>query len=156
MSPATRTSPVIRKNPVLRRTLSAVGCTTVLLTGVAACGTVENLTAGQKADQAVAGRAGLGEMKSLSFELGLDAKPSALVKLAGGAEPSDELPTELAELFTDVRVKVSVEPRKPPADSGEKDLVGTGVKPATPVPRPAPRRCPRTSSGARATRSPAP
>ncbi len=121
---ATRKSPATSKSPVIRRTLTAVGCTTALLSGVAACGTVENLTAGQKVDQAVGG---LGEKKSLAFELGLDAKPSALVKLAGGAEAEDEMPVELAKVFTELRVKVSVESRKPLADSGEKDLVGTGM-----------------------------
>lgn len=120
MSPATRMRP-----PVIRRTFTAVGCTTVLLAGVSACGTVENLTAGQKVDHAVEG---LGQKKSLSFELGLHAKPSALVKLAGEAEPGDEMPIKVAELFTEARVKISVESRKPLADSGEKDLVGTGVE----------------------------
>ncbi|MFH8468845.1 hypothetical protein [Streptomyces sp. NPDC017991] len=117
-------SPAARRSPVIRRTLTAVGCSTALLSGVAACGTVENLTAGQKVDQAVDG---LGEKKSLAFELGLDAKPSALVKLAGEEEPGEEMPPELAKLFTGVRVKVSVESRKRLADSGEKDLVGTAM-----------------------------
>ncbi|MGC5565705.1 hypothetical protein ACPYPG_23080 [Streptomyces sp. FR-108] len=117
-------SPAARKSPAIRRTLTAVGCTTVLFSAVAACGTMENLTAGQKVDQAVEG---LGEKKSLAFELGLDAKPSALVKLAGEEEPGEEMPPELAKLFAGVRVKVSVESRKPLADSGEKDLVGTGM-----------------------------
>lgn len=121
---APRTSPATRNRPALRKTLTAAACTTALLAGVAACGTVENLTAGQKVDRAFEG---LGEKKSLAFELGLDAKPSALTKLAGEAEPGEELPPELAELFTGVRVKVSVESRKPLADSGEEDLVGTGV-----------------------------
>ncbi|MGW2287775.1 hypothetical protein [Streptomyces phaeochromogenes] len=121
---APRMSPATRNRPALRKTLTAAACTTALLVGVAACGTVENLTAGQKVDRAFEG---LGEKKSLAFELGLDAKPSALTKLAGEAEPGEELPPELAELFTGVRVKVSVESRKPLADSGEKDLVGTGV-----------------------------
>ncbi|MGW3418611.1 hypothetical protein [Streptomyces phaeochromogenes] len=121
---APRMSPATRNRPALRKTLTAAACTTALLAGVAACGTVENLTAGQKVDRAFEG---LGEKKSLAFELGLDAKPSALTKLAGEAEPGEELPPELAELFTGVRVKVSVESRKPLADSGEKDLVGTGV-----------------------------
>ncbi|MCZ4507153.1 hypothetical protein O3Q52_02815 [Streptomyces sp. ActVer] len=121
---ATRMSPATRNRPALRKTLTAAACTTALLAGVAACGTVENLTAGQKVDRAFEG---LGEKESLAFELGLDAKPSALTKLAREAEPGEELPPELAELFTGVRVKVSVESRKPLADSGEKDLVGTGV-----------------------------
>ncbi|MEU9956672.1 hypothetical protein [Streptomyces sp. NPDC050982] len=123
-SRAMRMSPATRNRPALRKTLTAAACTTALLAGVAACGTVENLTAGQKVDRAFEG---LGEKKSLAFELGLDAKPAALTKLAGEAEPGEELPPELAELFTGVRVKVSVESRKPLADSGEKDLVGTGV-----------------------------
>ncbi|BCL30033.1 hypothetical protein GCM10017557_48920 [Streptomyces aurantiacus] len=122
---ATSMSPATRMRPVIRRTFTAVGCATVLLAGVSACGTVENLTAGQKVDHAVEG---LGQKKSLSFELGLPAKPSALVKLAGEAEPGDEMPIKFAELFTEARVKVSVESRKPLADSGEKDLVGTGVE----------------------------
>ncbi|MEU9897676.1 hypothetical protein ACIBCS_35315 [Streptomyces phaeochromogenes] len=121
---APRMSPATRNRPALRKTLTAAACTTALLAGVAACGTVENLTAGQKVDRAFEG---LGEKKSLAFELGLDAKPSALTKLAEEAEPGEKLPPELAELFTGVRVKVSVESRKPLADSGEKDLVGTGV-----------------------------
>ncbi|MFG2347186.1 hypothetical protein [Streptomyces phaeochromogenes] len=121
---APRMSPATRNRPALRKTLTAAACSTALLAGVAACGTVENLTAGQKVDRAFEG---LGEKKSLAFELGLDAKPSALTKLAEEAEPGEKLPPELAELFTGVRVKVSVESRKPLADSGEKDLVGTGV-----------------------------
>ncbi|MEV0218718.1 hypothetical protein [Streptomyces sp. NPDC050704] len=108
----------------MRKTVTAVGCTAVLLVGGAACGTVENLTAGQKVDNAVEG---LGEKKSLSFELGLDAKPSALTELAGEAEPGEELPPELAKFIAGVRIKVSVESKKPLADSGEKDIVGTGV-----------------------------
>ena len=113
-----------RKRPVIRKTFTAVGCSAVLLAGVAACGTVENLTAGQKVDHAFEE---LGEKKSLALEFGLDAKPSALTKLAGEAEPGEELPPEFAKFFAGVRVKVSVESKKPLADSGEKDLVGTGV-----------------------------
>ncbi|MFC8665924.1 hypothetical protein [Streptomyces sp. NPDC057199] len=123
-SRAMRMSTATRHRPALRKTLTAAACTTALLAGAAACGTVENLTAGQKVDRAFEG---LGEKKSLAFELGLDAKPSALTELAKEAEPGEELPPELAELFTGVRIKVSVESRKPLADSGEKDLVGTGV-----------------------------
>ncbi|TPQ19776.1 hypothetical protein FGD71_024325 [Streptomyces sporangiiformans] len=109
----------------LRKPLTAVGCTAVLFAGAAACGTVENLTAGQKVDHAVEA---LGEKKSLSFELALDAEPSALTKLAGEADPGEELPPELAKFLTGMRVTVSVESKKPLADSGEKDLVGTGMR----------------------------
>ncbi|WP_413757582.1 hypothetical protein [Streptomyces sp. MMBL 11-3] len=125
----TSTSPVIRRTavrrPAVRGTVAAVGCAAVLLATAAACGTVENLSAGQKVDRAVEG---LGEKKSLAFELGLDAEPSALVKLAGEAGADEELPPEFVKFLTGVRVKVSVESRKPLADSGEKDLVGTGVE----------------------------
>ncbi|WP_307539640.1 hypothetical protein [Streptomyces sp. V3I8] len=124
-SPATRSRPVTGRRPVVRRTATAVGCATVLLAAVAACGTVENLTAGQRVDRAVEG---LGDKKSLAFELSLDAEPSALAKLAGEAGPGEEMPPEFAEFFAGIRVKVSVESRKPIADSGEKDLVGTGVE----------------------------
>ncbi|MFC4465083.1 hypothetical protein ACFPH6_11090 [Streptomyces xiangluensis] len=87
----------------IRKPLTAAGCAAALFAGVAACGTVENLTAGQKVDRAVEG---LGEQKSLSFELGLHAKPSALTKLASEAEPGEELPPEFAKFFTGLRVKV--------------------------------------------------
>ncbi|MGP4046788.1 hypothetical protein [Streptomyces sp. 2A115] len=123
-SDAAGKSSAARRSPAIRKTLTAVGCSAVLFAGAAACGTVENLTAGQKVDHAVEG---LGEKKSLAFELGLEAKPSALTKLAGEAEPGEEIPPELAKFLTGVRIKVSVESRKPLADSGEKDLVGTGV-----------------------------
>ncbi|GGK94419.1 hypothetical protein GCM10010094_64140 [Streptomyces flaveus] len=109
----------------IRKPLTAAGCAAALFAGAAACGTVENLTAGQKVDRAVEG---LGEQKSLSFELGLHAKPSALTKLASEAEPGEELPPELAKFFTGLRVKLSVESKKPLADSGEKDLVGVGMR----------------------------
>ncbi|GAA2639096.1 hypothetical protein [Streptomyces vastus] len=109
----------------IRKPLTAAGCAAALFAGTAACGTVENLTAGQKVDRAVEG---LGEQKSLSFELGLQAKPAALMKLASEAEPGEELPPEFAKLFTELRVKLSVESKKPLADSGEKDLVGMGMR----------------------------
>lgn len=109
----------------IRKPLTAAGCAAALFAGAAACGTVENLTAGQKVDRAVEG---LGEQKSLSFELGLHAKPSVLTKLASEAEPGEELPPELAKFFTGLRIKLSVESKKPLADSGEKDLVGMGMR----------------------------
>jgi len=38
------------------------------------------------------------------------------------------MPAGVAQFFTEVRVKVSVESRRPLADSGEKDVVGTGME----------------------------
>ncbi len=109
--------------PVIRRTVTGVGCAAAVLVTMAACGTVQNLTAGQKVDKAVER---LGEQKSLAFGLRLDADPDDLAALAG--EESEEVPPEMAEFFTGLRVDVSVKSKKPLADSGEKDIVGVGMK----------------------------
>ncbi|MBO1334974.1 hypothetical protein J3486_27450 [Streptomyces sp. VRA16 Mangrove soil] len=104
-------------------TLTAAGCAALLLATTAACGTVENLTAAQKIDRAADK---LGERTSLSVELGLDATPSALMKLAGSGE--DAMPPEAAKALTKSRITLSVRSKKPLADSGEKDIVGAGLK----------------------------
>ncbi|MFJ8828287.1 hypothetical protein ACIREE_42065 [Streptomyces sp. NPDC102467] len=104
-------------------TLTAAGCAVLLLATTAACGTVENLTAAQKIDRA-ADR--LGERTSLSVELGLDASPAALTKLAGSDD--EVLPPEMAEALTKSRISISVRSKKPLADSGEKDIVGAGLR----------------------------
>lgn len=109
--------------PVLRRAFTGVGCAAAVLVTVAACGTVENLTAGQKVDSAVER---LGEQKSLAFGMRLDADPDDLVALMG--EDSEEVPPEMAEFFTGLRVDVSVKSKKPLAESGEKDIAGMGMK----------------------------
>ncbi|MFI6340896.1 hypothetical protein [Streptomyces sp. NPDC050535] len=109
----------------IRKTVIAAGCTAVLLATAAACGTVQSLTAGQKVDEAVDR---LGEQKSLAFELDLDADSAALTALAGKAGTDEELPPEFAKFLAGLRVEVSVKSRKPLADSGEKDLVGTSAK----------------------------
>ncbi|WP_428954204.1 hypothetical protein [Streptomyces sp. cg35] len=105
-------------------TLTAAGCTALLLATTAACGTVENLTAAQKIDRA-ADR--LGERNSLSLELGLDAAPAALTKLAGDTD-GETLPPEMAKALTRSRISFSVRSKKPLADSGAKDIVGAGLK----------------------------
>ncbi|EKX66951.1 hypothetical protein [Streptomyces ipomoeae] len=109
--------------PVIRRTVTGVGCAAAVLATVAACGTVQNLTAGQKVDNAVER---LGEQKSLAFGMRLDADPEDLTALAG--EDSEEVPPEMVEFLTGMRVDVSVKSKKPLADSGEKDIVGVGMK----------------------------
>lgn len=109
--------------PVVRRTFTGVGCAAAVLATVAACGTVQNLTAGQKVDSAVER---LGEQKSLAFGLRLDADPDDLTALMG--EDSEEVPPEMAEFFTGLSVDVSVKSKKPLAESGEKDVVGVGMK----------------------------
>ncbi|MET7987328.1 MULTISPECIES: hypothetical protein [unclassified Streptomyces] len=110
---------------VIRKSVTAVGCTAVLLTAAAACGTVQNLTAGQKVDHAV-GR--LGEKKSLAFQLDLDADAAAIDALAGKGGPDEALPPQFAKFVSGLRVDVSVKSRKKLADSGQKDLVGMSMK----------------------------
>ncbi|MFD9466442.1 hypothetical protein [Streptomyces sp. NPDC060027] len=110
---------------VIRKAVIATGCTAVLLATAAACGTVENLTAGQKVDHAVDR---LGEQKSLAFQLDLDADADAINKLAGESGPEEALPPEFAKLLSGLRIDVSVKSKKPLADSGEKDLIGTSMK----------------------------
>ncbi|WP_327728193.1 hypothetical protein OG250_16680 [Streptomyces sp. NBC_00487] len=109
--------------PVVRRAVTGVGCAAAVLVTVAACGTVQNLTAGQKVDSAVER---LGEQKSLAFGMRLDADPDDLVALMG--EDSEEVPPDMAEFFTGLRVDVSVRSKKPLADSGEKDIAGVAMK----------------------------
>ncbi|MGW6144062.1 hypothetical protein [Streptomyces sp. NPDC055140] len=109
-------------------TLTAAGCAALLLATTSACGTVENLTAGQKIDKA-ADR--LGEQKSLSFELGLDAKPDALMELAGG-QGDEAMPPTIAKTFAGAHVTFSVRSKKPLSESGEKDFVGMGMKVSVP------------------------
>ncbi|WP_018528317.1 MULTISPECIES: hypothetical protein [unclassified Streptomyces] len=104
-------------------TLTAAGCAALLLATTAACGTVENLTAAQKIDRA---SDKLGERTSLSVELGLDASPSALTKLAGSDD--EVLPPEMAKALTKSRISISVRSKKPLADSGEKDIVGAALR----------------------------
>lgn len=110
---------------VIRKTVTAAGCAAVLLATAAACGTVQNLTAGQKVDHAVDR---LGEQKSLAFQLDLDADPDAITALEGDSGSQDPLPPEFATFLSGLRVDVAVKSKKPLADSGEKDLVGTSVK----------------------------
>jgi hypothetical protein len=110
---------------VIRKTATAVGCTAVLLTAAAACGTVQNLTAGQKVDHAVDR---LGEQKSLAFQLDLDADAGAINTLVGEDVSDEPLPPEFAKFVSALRVDISVKSRKKLADSGEKDLIGTSMK----------------------------
>ncbi|MGW1959324.1 hypothetical protein ACWCPD_03490 [Streptomyces sp. NPDC001935] len=109
----------------IRKTATAVGCTAVLLTAAAACGTVQNLTAGQKVDHAVSR---LGEQKSIAFQLDLDADAAAIDAVAGEDGSDESLPPEFAKFVSGLRVDVSVKSRKALADSGEKDLVGTSMR----------------------------
>jgi hypothetical protein len=111
----------------IRKTLTATAVATVVLAGSAACGTVENLSAGQKLDRAF-GK--LGKEHSLSFELDLDADATTLKALdaKGKPEPGEEIPDEIAELLSGGRISVSVQSKKPFDESGDKDFIGMAMK----------------------------
>lgn len=109
----------------IRKTLTATAVATVVLAGSAACGTVENLSAGQKLDRAFDK---LGKEHSLSFELDLDADAKTLKALDADAEPGEEIPDEIAELLSGARISVSVQSKKPFNESGEKDFIGMAMK----------------------------
>jgi len=70
----------------------------------------------------------LGEQKSLAFQLDLDADADTLTALAGDSGSEDALPPEAAKFFSGLHVDVAVKSKKPLADSGEKDLIGTSLK----------------------------
>ncbi|MFP3991248.1 hypothetical protein U9R90_28035 [Streptomyces sp. E11-3] len=97
----------------------------MVLAGSTACGTVENLSAGQKLDRAFDE---LGKEHSLSFELDLDTDAKTLKALDADAEPGEEIPDEAAELLSGGRLSVSVQSRKPLDESGEKDFTGMALK----------------------------
>lgn len=112
-----------RNKYVVRRAFTGAGCAAAVLVTVAACGTVQNLTAGQKVDGAVER---LGEQKSLAFGMRLDADPDDLTALMGG--DGEEMPPEMTKFLTGLRVDVSVRSKKPLAESGEKDIAGVAMK----------------------------
>ncbi|MCX4821446.1 hypothetical protein OG883_16350 [Streptomyces sp. NBC_01142] len=101
----------------------------MVLAGSAACGTVENLSAGQKLDRAFDK---LGKEHSLSFELDLDADAKTLKALDADAEPGEEIPDEVAELLSGGRISVSMQSKKPLAESGDKDITGMAMKFSSP------------------------
>ncbi|WP_240981652.1 MULTISPECIES: hypothetical protein [unclassified Streptomyces] len=89
------------------------------------------MSAGKKLDQAFEK---LGKEKSLSFELDLDVDAATLKKLDADSdpEPGDELPDEAAELLSGAKLSVTVESKKPLAESGEEDFVGMAMKVSVP------------------------
>ncbi|MFJ9046061.1 hypothetical protein [Streptomyces sp. NPDC102347] len=98
----------------------------MVLAGTAACGTVENLSAGQKLDNAFDK---LGEERSLSFELDLDTDAASLKALdAESSEQGEEMPDEVAELLSEARISFSVQSKKPIEKSEEKDFTAMAMK----------------------------
>jgi hypothetical protein len=107
----------------LRTGLVVAGTTAALVTGAAACGTLEKLSAGQQLSDA-ADR--LGEQRSLALELHLDVTPERLIALTDGE--GEPMPREMAEFLTKARISVSVQARKPLSEAGEKDLTAMQMK----------------------------
>ncbi|WP_307718353.1 hypothetical protein [Streptomyces sp. JHA26] len=115
----------------IRKTLTATAVVGAVLAGPAACGTAEQLSAGQKLDQAFDK---LGKEKSVSFELDLDTDAKTLKALDAKSdpEPGEEIPDEVAELLSGVKVSITVESKKPLEDSGEEDFAGMAMKISSP------------------------
>ncbi|MFH9864343.1 hypothetical protein [Streptomyces sp. NPDC017202] len=111
----------------IRKSLTATAVVGAVLAGSAACGTVEQLSAGRKLDQAFEKLAG---QKTISFELDLDTDARSLKALDASSdpEPGEELPDEAADLFSDAKISVTVQSKKPIGESGEKDYVGMALK----------------------------
>ncbi|MES4904511.1 MULTISPECIES: hypothetical protein [unclassified Streptomyces] len=109
----------------IRKSLVAVGCTTALVTGVAACGAIENISAGKKLENAADK---LGERRSLSMELDLDATPEQLIALSKSDSAAESMTREEAEALAGMKVSVAVQAKKPLAEAKDKDLVATRVK----------------------------
>ncbi len=111
----------------IRKILTATAVVGAVLAGSAACGTVEQISAGQKLDQAF-GK--LGKEKTVSFELDLDTDAQSLKALdaSSNSEPGEEIPDEVADLLSDAKISVTAQSKKPIDESGEKDLVGMAMK----------------------------
>ncbi|MEU3731552.1 hypothetical protein AB0E81_19340 [Streptomyces sp. NPDC033538] len=114
----------------IRKTLTATAVVGAVLAGSAACGTVEQLSAGQKLDQAFDK---FGKEKTISFELDLDTDAQSLKALdaSSNPEPGEEIPDEVADLISGAKISVTAQSRKPIDESGEKDLVGMAMKVST-------------------------
>ncbi|MGV9558552.1 hypothetical protein [Streptomyces sp. NPDC003401] len=111
----------------IRKTLTATAVVGAVLAGSAACGTVEQLSAGRKLDRAFEK---LGEEKQISFEFDLDTDARSLKALDASSdpEPGEEMSDEIADLLSGVKISVTVQSRKPIEESGEKDYVGMALK----------------------------
>lgn len=122
---AIRMSPVKSRAKSLVKPLVALGCTTALVTGVAACGAVENISAGKRLENATDK---LGERRSLSVELDLDATPEQLIALSKSDSSAEPMTREEAEALAGMRVSMSVQAKKPLAEAGDKDITGVRMK----------------------------
>ncbi|MCS0635885.1 hypothetical protein NX801_09440 [Streptomyces sp. LP05-1] len=108
----------------IRKTLTATAVVATVLAGSAACGTVQNLSAGQKLDRAFDQ---LGKEKSLSFELDLDTDAQTLQALDSDSAPDDKMPPQAADFLMGAKLAVSIESKKPLGESGEGDYTGMSM-----------------------------
>ncbi|WP_234436883.1 hypothetical protein [Streptomyces maremycinicus] len=110
--------------------MTATAVVGAVLVGSAACGTVEQLTAGKRLDEAFDK---LASEKSISFELDLDTDAQSLKALDASMdpEPGEEMTDEVADLLSGAKISVTVQSKKPIGESGEKDYVGMAMKIST-------------------------
>ncbi|MDT0409740.1 MULTISPECIES: hypothetical protein [Streptomyces] len=106
-------------NTARRTTLAVATSAALALTGIAACGTVENLSAAQKIQKAADK---LGEQHSLTVEFGLDADPKVLRRASQSDDPEDALSPTAAKAVGKLRISFSVEASKPLAEARDKDI----------------------------------
>ncbi len=107
----------------IRKSLVAVGCTVALAAGSTACGSEENLSAGQRLSRATDN---LGERDAISVQMSFDATPE---KMRPFAEDSDDpMPPEVAEFLSKMEVTFSAKSDKPLEESGEKDMTSSQLK----------------------------
>ncbi|MHC3430113.1 hypothetical protein ACLQ15_30305, partial [Streptomyces sp. DT18] len=106
-------------NTARRTTLAVATSAALALTGIAACGTVENLSAAQKIQKAADK---LGEQHSLTVEFGLDADPKVLRRASQSDDPGDALSPTAAKAVGKLRISFSVEASKPLAEARDKDI----------------------------------
>ncbi|WP_433340177.1 hypothetical protein [Streptomyces sp. CA-253872] len=106
-------------NTARRTTLAVAASAALALTGIAACGTVENLSAAQKIQKAADK---LGEQKALTVEFGFDADPELLERVSDSEDPEDALSPKAAKAVSQLRVSVSVQASKPLSEAGDKDI----------------------------------
>nr|WP_203606869.1 hypothetical protein [Streptomyces sp. SID11385] len=106
-------------NAARRTTLVVATSAALALTGIAACGTVENLSAAQKIQKAADK---LGEQRALTVEFGFDADPEVLQRTDKSEDPEDALSPKAAKAVAKMRVSLSVQASKPLSEAGEKDM----------------------------------
>ncbi|MER0243669.1 hypothetical protein AAHZ94_16970 [Streptomyces sp. HSW2009] len=107
----------------IRKSLVAVGCTVALAAGSTACGSEENLSAGQRLSRATDQ---LGERDSISVQMSIDAAPKHLQVLAD--DKDDPMPLEAAEFLSKAQVTFSTKSKKPLESSSEADVTASQLK----------------------------